>query len=102
VTRSAAGRLKQAVLPVANPVDEFGVVASSVKTATFDYLAGIEWIVGRVNLCLAGPAGTVKWRRLVALGSAARVDAVHRVRYLTAADAPRAVHDFCAGSVSSR
>ena len=52
---------------------------------TFDYLASLEWIRAKENLCLVGPAGTGKSHLLVALGHAA-VEAGHRVRYFTAAD----------------
>ena len=45
-----------------------------------DYLASLEWITARENLCLAGPAGTGKSHVLVALGHAA-VAAGHKVRY---------------------
>ena len=66
-------------------LDEFNVAASSIKTATFDYLTSLERIAARENRCLVGPAGTGKSHLLVALGHAA-VDAGHRVRYFTAAD----------------
>jgi len=56
-----------------------------VKTATFDYLASLEWIAAKEDVCLVGPAGTGKSHLLVALGHAA-VDAGKRVRYFTAAD----------------
>ena len=55
------------------------------RTATFDYLASLEWIRGAENACLIGPAGTGKSHVLVALGVAA-VEAGHRVRYFTAAE----------------
>ena len=83
--RTCGGRLKAAAFPVAKTLDEFDVAASSVKTATFDYLRSLEWIAARENLCLVGPAGTGKSHLLVALGHAA-VDAGHRVRYFTAAE----------------
>jgi DNA replication protein DnaC len=79
------GRLKQAAFPVTKTLDEFNVAESSIKTPTFDYLASLEWITARENLCLVGPAGTGKSHLLVALGHAA-VDAGHRVRYFTAAE----------------
>ena len=53
--------------------------------ATFDYLAGLEWIRARENLVLVGPAGTGKSHLLVALGLAA-VEAGIRVRYFAATD----------------
>ena len=82
---NALGRLKTAAFPVTKTIDEFDVAASSVKPATFDYLASLEWIAARENLCLVGPAGTGKSHLLVALGHAA-VDAGRRVRYFTAAE----------------
>ena len=82
---NARARLKQAAFPVVKTLDEFNVAASSIKTATFDYLASLEWIAARENVCLVGPAGTGKSHLLVALGHTA-VDAGHRVRYFTAAE----------------
>ena len=82
---NARARLKQAGFPVVKTLDEFNVAASSIKPATFDYLASLEWIAARENVCLVGPAGTGKSHLLVALGHAA-VDAGHRVRYFTAAE----------------
>ncbi len=78
-------RLKTAGFPVTKTLDEFDVTASSVKPATFDYLASLEWITAKENVCMVGPAGTGKSHLLVALGHAA-VDAGHKVRYFTAAD----------------
>jgi DNA replication protein DnaC len=82
---NARGRLKAAAFPVTKTLQEFDVAASSIKGPTFDYLASLEWIAARENLCLVGPAGTGKSHLLVALGHAA-VDAGHRVRYFTAAE----------------
>jgi len=82
---NARDRLKAAGFPVTKTLDEFDVSASSVKAATFDYLASLEWITARENLCLVGPAGTGKSHLLVAVGHAA-VDAGRRVRYFTAAE----------------
>jgi DNA replication protein DnaC len=78
-------RLKAAAFPVAKTLEEFDVAASSIPRATFDYLASLEWITARENLCLVGPAGTGKSHTLIALGVAA-VQAGHRVRYFTAAE----------------
>jgi DNA replication protein DnaC len=58
---------------------------SRPNKASFDYLASLEWITTRENLCLVGPAGTGKSHLLVALGVTA-VQAGHRVRYFTAAE----------------
>ncbi|WP_405433836.1 IS21-like element helper ATPase IstB [Micromonospora sp. NBC_00617] len=78
-------RLRGAGFPVTKTLEEFKVTASSVPQATFDYLAGLEWIGKAENLCLVGPAGTGKSHLLAALGHAA-VAAGHKVRYLTAAE----------------
>jgi DNA replication protein DnaC len=82
---NARARLRAAGFPVTKTLDGFEVAASSVPRATFDYLAGLEWIGARENLVLVGPAGTGKSHILVALGLAA-VEAGIRVRYLTATD----------------
>src|SRR5205085_4935917 len=66
-------------------LEEFNVATSSVKAATFDYLASLEWVAAKENLCLVGPAGTGKSHLLVALGHHA-VEAGLRVRYFTAAE----------------
>lgn len=79
------GRLKAAAFPVLKTLDEFNVAASSINTATFDYLASLEWITAKENVCLVGPAGTGKSHLLVALGHHA-IDTGHRVRYFTAAE----------------
>ena len=82
---NARHRLKAAAFPVAKTLEEFDVAASSIPRATFDYLASLEWITARENLCLVGPAGSGKSHTLIALGVAA-VQAGHRVRYFTAAE----------------
>jgi DNA replication protein DnaC len=78
-------RVKVAGFPVHKALDDFKVQASSVPQASFDYLAGLEWIRAKENLCLVGPAGTGKSHLLIGLGFAA-VAAGHRVRYFAAAD----------------
>jgi len=82
---NARTRLKNAAFPVAKTLEEFDLGVSSVPPATLAYLASLEWIRTRENLCLVGPAGTGKSHLLVALGAAA-VQAGHKVRYFTAAD----------------
>jgi DNA replication protein DnaC len=82
---NAATRMKLAAFPVTKTLEEFDRSASSVPAPTLDYLASLEWITARENLCLVGPAGTGKSHLLVALGVAA-VQAGHKVRYLTAAE----------------
>jgi len=82
---NARTRLKTAAFPVIKTLDEFDRTVSTINPATLDYLASLEWISARENLCLVGPAGTGKSHLLVALGVAA-VQAGHRVRYFTAAE----------------
>ena len=78
-------RLRAAGFPVAKTVEEFNVGLSSVPQATFDYLASLEWITARENLCLVGPAGTGKSHLLIALGHRAVAEGL-RVRHFAAAD----------------
>ncbi len=54
---NARGRLQAAAFPVKKTLEEFDVDASSIPRATFDYLASLEWIAAKENLCLVGPAG---------------------------------------------
>jgi len=82
---NARKRMKAAGFPVLKTIDEFDLSVSSINKATFDYLASLEWIGARENLCLVRPAGTGKSHVLVALGVAA-VTAGHRVGYFTAAE----------------
>jgi DNA replication protein DnaC len=82
---NARTRLNTAGFPVIKTLDEFDLSVSTINKASFDYLASLEWITARENLCLLGPAGTGKSHVLVALGHAA-VTAGHRVRYFTAAE----------------
>ena len=57
---NARNRMKAAGFPVLKTIDEFDLSVSSINKATFDYLASLEWITARENLCLLGPAGTGK------------------------------------------
>ena len=82
---NAATRMKAAAFPVAKTLDELDRAACSIPGPTLDYLASLEWITARENLCLVGPAGTGKSHVLVALGINA-VHAGHKVRYFTAAE----------------
>jgi DNA replication protein DnaC len=82
---NARTRMKTAAFPVAKTLDELDRSACSIPGPTLDYLATLEWINAKENLCLVGPAGTGKSHVLVALGVAA-VQAGHKVRYFTAAD----------------
>ena len=82
---NARNRMKIAAFPVRKTLEEFDVAASSVRRQTFDYLASLEWVRAKENLCLVGPAGTGKSHLLVALGHHA-IEVGHRVRYFTATD----------------
>ncbi len=82
---NAASRLKAAAFPVKKSLEELDTTASSIPRPTLDYLASLEWIAARENVCLVGPAGTGKSHVLVALGHAG-VAAGHRVRYFSAVE----------------
>jgi DNA replication protein DnaC len=82
---NARARMKTAAFPVTKILDELDRTACSIPGPTLDYLATLEWITARENLCLVGPAGTGKSHVLVALGISA-VQAGHKVRYFTAAE----------------
>jgi DNA replication protein DnaC len=82
---NARTRMKTAAFPVIKTLDELDRTACSIPGPTLDYLASLEWIRAKENLCLVGPPGTGKSHVLVALGAAA-VHAGHKVRYFTAAD----------------
>jgi len=82
---NARERLRQAAFPVTKTLEEFNVATSSVKAATFEYLASLEWVTAKENVCLVGPAGTGKSHLLVALGHRA-IESGRRVRYFTATD----------------
>jgi DNA replication protein DnaC len=80
-------RLRQAAFPpLTRPFEEYKLAPhSSMPRATFDYLASLDWIRSRLNLCCIGPAGTGKSFLLVGLGQRA-VAAGMRVRYFVAPD----------------
>ena len=82
---NARTRMKNAAFPVIKTLDELDRAACSIPGPTLDYLATLEWITARENLCLVGPPGTGKSHVLVAVGISA-VHAGHKVRYFTAAD----------------
>jgi DNA replication protein DnaC len=88
---NARARMKTAAFPVIKTLDELDRSACSIPGPTLDYLASLEWIRARENLCLVGPAGTGKSHVLVAVGVAA-VHAGHKVRYFTAADLTEALY----------
>jgi DNA replication protein DnaC len=66
-----------------------------------DYLATLEWITARENLCLAGPAGTGKSHVLAAVGISA-VHAGHKARYFTAAGLIGTLYRGPAGNSAGR
>jgi len=76
-------RLHAAGFPAEKRLDDFQVGSNSIPPATFAYLASLEWIAARENVCLIGPAGTGKTHVLLGCGLAA-VEAGLRVRYLRA------------------
>ncbi len=53
---NARTRMKTAAFPVTRTLEEPGRKACSIPGPTLDYLASLEWITARENLCLAGPA----------------------------------------------
>ncbi len=67
---NARTRMKNAAFPVIKTLAELDRPACSIPGPTLDYLASLEWITGRENLCLVGPPGTGKSHVLVSLGVA--------------------------------
>ncbi len=82
---NARARMRNAAFPVTKTLDELDRSVCSIPGPTLDYLATLEWITAKENLCLVGPPGTGKSHVLVSLGISA-VHAGHKVRYFTAAD----------------
>ncbi|MBA3370599.1 MAG: ATP-binding protein [Thermoleophilaceae bacterium] len=64
-------RLKAAGFPAPKTLDGFDRTASSLPRPTFEFLASLEWLERKENLCLAGPAGVGKSNLAQALGRAA-------------------------------
>ena len=98
---NARARMKTAAFPVTKTLDELDRSACSIPGPTLDYLATLEWITARENLCLVGPAGTGKSHVLVALGISA-VHAGHKVRYFTAADLTETLYRGLADNSAGR
>ncbi|MGO8885848.1 MAG: ATP-binding protein [Streptosporangiaceae bacterium] len=94
---NARTRMRNAAFPVIKALDELDRSACSIPGPTLDYLATLEWITARENLCLVGPAGTGKSHVLVSLGISA-VHAGHKVRYFTAADLVDTLYRGLAGN----
>ena len=98
---NARTRMKTAAFPVTKTLDELDRSACSIPGPTLDYLATLEWIRAKENLCLVGPAGTGKSHVLVSLGAAA-VHAGHKVRYFTAADLTETLYRGLADNSAGR
>jgi DNA replication protein DnaC len=98
---NARTRMKTAAFPVIKTLEELDRSACSIPGPTLDYLASLEWITAKENLCLVGPAGTGQSHVLVALGAAA-VTAGHKVRYFTAADLAETLYRGLAGNSVGR
>ena len=84
-------RLKQAQLPGHKTLAGFDPQASELPRATFDFLASLEWLEPRDNLCLCGPAGTGKSHLSQALARAT-VEAGQRVRFFSADELVEALY----------
>jgi len=76
-------RLKAAGFSAPKTLDGFDIKASQLPRPTFDFLASLEWLERKDNLCLAGPAGVGKSHLAQALGRAA-VTAGKKVRFFAA------------------
>ena len=76
-------RLKAAGFPATKTLDTFDLKVSSLPSATFEFLASLEWLERNDSLCLAGPAGVGKSHLAQALGRAA-ITAGHKGRFFQA------------------
>lgn len=94
-------RLKAANLPVLKQLDDFDTLASGIASATFAYVASLEWIRAKENTLLVGPAGTGKSHILIGVGQRA-VEQGLRVRYATAADLVEQLYRGLADNTVSR
>jgi DNA replication protein DnaC len=81
---NARNRLNAAAFPPVKTLDEFDRAASSVPSATLDYLASLEWITaGRTSAWSDQPAPA---NPTCSSRSGTAVHAGQRVRYFTAAE----------------
>ncbi len=64
-------RLKAANLPLLKRLEDVDTLASGIPSATFAYVASLEWIRARENTLLVGPAGTGKSHILIGVGQRA-------------------------------
>jgi DNA replication protein DnaC len=94
-------RLKAANLPLLKRLEDVDTLASGIPSATFAYVASLEWIRARENTLLVGPAGTGKSHILIGVGQRA-VEAGLRVRYATAADLVEQLYRGLADNTVSR
>jgi DNA replication protein DnaC len=53
---NARTRMRNAAFPVVKTLDELDRAVCSIPGPTLDYLASLEWITAKENLCLVGPA----------------------------------------------
>src|SRR5436853_7164215 len=72
---NARTRMRTAAFPVIKRLEEFDVAASSIPTATFDYLTSLEWIRAAENVCLIGPARSWLTLRIPFIGGCRTVQA---------------------------
>ncbi len=76
-------RLKAAGFPAHKTLEGFDLKVSELPRATFDFLACLEWLDRKENLCLAGPSGVGKSHLAQGLGRAA-IAAGRKVRFFAA------------------
>ncbi len=76
-------RLKAAGFPAPKTLESFDIKVSSLPRPTFEFLASLEWLERKDNLCLAGPAGVGKSHLAQALGRVA-ITAGRKVRFFAA------------------
>jgi DNA replication protein DnaC len=93
--------LKAANLPLLTRLEDVDTLASGIPSATFAYVASLEWIRARENTLLVGPAGTGKSHILIGVGQRV-VEAGLRVRYATAADLVEQLYRGLADNTGSR
>ena len=91
---NARTRMKAVAFPVTT-LEEFDLSVSAVPKAAFTYLASLEWIRARENLCLVGPGGTGESHPLVVLGIASHWPFESWGRFLPSTQPPLACWTGC-------
>ena len=76
-------RLKAAGFPTQKTLEGFDIKVSELPRATFEFLACLEWLDRKENLCLAGPSGVGKSHLAQGLGRAA-IATGKKVRFFAA------------------